>query len=93
MYTAIRHYRGNRELAGQLASRGDEVKKLIGEIQGFRAYYLLSTGDGTVSITVCDDQKGAEETNQAAASWLRENMPEAAGSAPEIIAGEVKLTL
>src|SRR5436190_4955276 len=92
MYATIRIYKGNAELADKLAARGDEVRSLVGGVEGFRAYYLVRGADGTASVTVCDDQSGAEETNSIAADWLRENMPDAGGGAPEIIAGEVVLS-
>jgi hypothetical protein len=89
MYVTIRRYVGNSELADQLAARSDEVKSVIEPVQGFRDYYLIKSGDGTASITICDDQAGAEESNRAAAAWVKENMPEIATSPPEISAGEV----
>jgi hypothetical protein len=43
---------------------------------GFKAYYLLKTGDGTPTISVFDDRAGAEESNRAAAAWIAENLPD-----------------
>ena len=91
MYATLRYYEGSAGFADALAARADEVKAVVGGVQGFRSYYLIRTGDSTVSVTVCDDQEGAEETNRAAADWIRENMPEAAANPPRITAGEVVL--
>jgi len=41
MYASIRWYGGNTDLAGQLASRADDVKSVISVISGFKAYYLV----------------------------------------------------
>lgn len=92
MYATLRYYQGNSGFAEALAARGDEVKAVVGGVQGFRAYYLIRTDDSTVSVTVCDDQAGAEETNRVAADWVSENMPEAAANPPRITAGEVVLS-
>jgi hypothetical protein len=93
VYATIRSYEGNSTLADALAARGDEVKQIIGAIEGFRAYYLVRTDDGgAVSVTVCDDKAGAEATNRAAADWLGENMADVASSPPKISAGEVVLS-
>ena len=92
MYATIRRYPGNRELAENLAARGEEVMAILQGVDGFRAYFLIRTDDGAASVTVCDDRSGAEETNQVAASWLKENMPGAAANPPEITAGEVVLS-
>ena len=91
MYVAIRRYRGNTTLADELAERSDEIKSVIEPVSGFRAYYLVRANDGAASITVCDDQSGAEESNRVAADWIRQNMPELSASPPEISAGEVVL--
>lgn len=93
MYATIRHYEANSALADQLVARADDVRAIITGIEGFNAYYLIRTDDGTVSITVFDDKSGAEESNTAAAGWIRENMPEVAASPPKISSGEVALSI
>ena len=89
MYATLRYYGGNPDFANELAARADEVKAIVGGVQGFRAYYLLRTADSTISVTVCDDEAGAEETTRRAADWVRENMPEAAAKPPSVTGGEV----
>jgi hypothetical protein len=91
MYATIRRYEGDSGLADRLAERGDEVRALISGVAGFRAYYLVRSDDGSASITVCDTREGAEESNRVAAEWLRENLPDAATTAPRVTAGEVVL--
>jgi hypothetical protein len=92
MYATIRRYAGNSGLASQLAGREGDVVAVISETPGLRAYYLVSAGADTISVTVCDDESGAQKSNELAAAWIRENMPEAASSAPEVSAGEVVVT-
>jgi hypothetical protein len=93
MYATLRWYQGNAALADRLAARGDEIRAVIGSVQGLRGYYLVRTDGGTVSITVADDQAGVEESNEIAAGWIRENMPEVAASPPAVSMGEVVLSL
>ena len=91
MYATVRSY-SDPGLAAALAARGDEVRALIRDVAGFRAYYLVEADSGTVSVTVCDDQAGAEESNRVAADWLKSNMPElGAAAAPTVAAGTVVL--
>ena len=92
MYATIRWYGGNTELADRLAARGDDVKSVIGGISGFQAYYLVRVEGGTVSISVFDDQAGAEESGRVAAAWLRENMPDVSVDPPAISGGEVLIS-
>jgi heme-degrading monooxygenase HmoA len=92
MYATVRRYVGKADFADQLAARKEEVVSLISGVPGFRAYYLIRAGGDTVSVTVCDDEAGAQQSNTVAADWVRENMPEIASSPPEISAGDVVIT-
>jgi hypothetical protein len=93
MYATLRWYGGNTELADQLAARGDEIREIIRGVEGFRAYYLVRTDGGTVSVTVAEGEAGAEESNAAAAGWIKENMPDLAASPPQTSMGEVVLSV
>jgi len=90
MYVTIRAYQGNTALADALVENESEVRRLIGEIDGFRAYYLLKLAEGTTSVSVFDTQEGAEESSRAAAAWLAENLPDM-GATPYVTAGEAVL--
>jgi hypothetical protein len=92
MYATIRNYTDS-DLADALVSRENDVKSVIRGVERVSAYYLVRTEEGTTSITVCDDEAAAEETNRAAAGWIRENLPERAGAPPQISAGEVVIDL
>jgi hypothetical protein len=92
MYASVRTYSGGSELADALVSHEADVKSLISGIDGFKAYYLVRTADSTVSISVYDDEAGANESNSAAANWIRENLPDLGGSAPQVSAGEVVIS-
>ena len=93
MHATMRYYAGNTDLADQLAARADEIRAVISAVPGFQAYYLVRTGDGTVSITVCDDEAGTEESTRVAAEWIRSNMPDQAASPPSVSSGTVTLSV
>ncbi len=82
-------FENNRDLADRLAARSDEIRALMSGVAGFRAYHLVRSNDGAASVTVCDDQAVTEESNRLAASWLKENMPDAVPVAPQVTAGKV----
>jgi hypothetical protein len=93
MYTVVRRYSGNTDLADALVQNQDDVKRIISQVSGFRAYYLVKGADGdAISISVFDDQNGAEESSRAAADWLRENLADMELSPPEILGGETVLS-
>ena len=91
MYAVIRAYAGNSELADKLAEREDEIRQVIGGINGFKGYYLLKLTEGTSTISVFEDKEGAEESSRAAAAWLAENLPDLNVAAPYVTAGDVLL--
>jgi hypothetical protein len=93
MYASVRTYAGNTELADALVENESEVKRIISEIDGFKAYYLIRSADGATSVSVYESKDGAEESNRAAAAWLKENLPDLAVSAPQVSAGEVAISL
>ena len=89
MYTTIRSYSGS-ELADVLATRESDIREAIWAIAGFQAYYLIRTTDGdAVTVSVFDDQAGAEESTREAAAWIKENLADMSVSPPQVTSGEV----
>jgi hypothetical protein len=91
MHVTIRSYSGG-DLADVLVEREDEVRGVVGTIDGFRSYYALRTADGTTTISVFDDEAGAEASTKAAAGWIAENLPDASFGAPQVTTGEVAVS-
>jgi len=93
MYTTVRTYAGPNDLIAGMLEHEESVKSAISAVQGFRSYAIVATGDGgAVSITTCDDQAGAEESNRAAAAWISGNLPGLSIAPPAISAGEVAIS-
>ena len=91
MYIVVRQYAAAGELGDLLATRSDEVRDLIGGVPGFVSYYAVRDGDKLMSITVCNDRAGTDESNRIAAAWVKENLPSTTMSAPTVGQGEVFL--
>ncbi len=93
MYATIRSYSGGSGFTDALVEHESDVRQLINQIGGFRAYYLVRTSDGNaVTVSVFDDQAGAEESTRAAAAWVGENLADLAISPPQVTTGEVTLS-
>ncbi len=93
MYATLRYYSGST-LADALAARESDVRQVIAGIDGFRAYYLVRTEDGNaVTVSVFDDQAGAEESTRAAAAWVAENLTDLNISPPRVTGGDVVFSL
>ena len=89
MFATIRVYSGSGELADALVENESEVKRLMANIDGFQAYYLVRTADGAAAVSVYDNQAGATASDETARSWVSENLPELNTAPPQVSAGEV----
>ena len=94
MYATVRVYDSAEGLADAVAENRDEILGLFEDIPGFRGYHIVKTGPAScVSVTVFDDQAGAEASNQAARDWIAANLGGMSISPPQVHGGEVALTL
>jgi hypothetical protein len=76
MYVAIRSYSGQgaSELFDLLQQREGEVKSLISGVPGFVSYAALRSNGGGMTVTVCQEKVGTEESSRRAAGWVKENV-------------------
>jgi hypothetical protein len=88
-YAVVRRYSDSKVLADALAARQDEVHALMSSVQGFVTYYAVRDGDALITVTVCEDKAGTDESTRRAAQWVRENLAEAGIAPPEVTEGEV----
>ena len=93
MFASIRKYNSAPALTDELLKKQDELKSALTAVPGLHAYYLIKTGDGAVSITVCENRTGSEESNRAEATWLKDKLPTFATRPPEITSGELRMQL
>ena len=95
MYAVVRSYSGPgaRDLFGLLEDRKAEVEDLIRGVSGFKAYTILRTDEGGVSVTVCDDKTGTDESIQLARDWIAKNGADMAAAPPDVSEGTVILQL
>src|SRR3972149_194051 len=92
MYASIRRYEGihpdNFEEITRRVMEG--FLPIIRGTQGFIGYYIVETGDGILAtVSLFQKQKAAEDSNTAAASWVKANLAALIPNAPQITAGEV----
>jgi hypothetical protein len=91
MYATVRIYTTGGEFADALVENADELEQTLVEIAGFNAYYLVRTDEGVTSVSIYEDQAGAEESTRVAAAWVAENLPDLQVSPPQVRTGEVVL--
>ena len=83
MYAIVRNYSGASQIFEELESKKDDVERVIRGVPGLVSYTLFRTTDGGVSVTVCQDKAGTDESVKVAAEWIRENIT--GGSNPPAI--------
>ena len=91
MFASFRKYSGSPQISDELIKHQDSIKSVLTPIKGFHAYYLIKTSDGALSLTVCEDRAGADESNRVAGTWLKDKLPTFASRPPEITTGEVRM--
>jgi len=92
MHATFRWY-ADSGVADRLSAHADEIRSVISGVEGLRGYYLVRTENGTVSVTVADDQAGVDQSTTMAADWIRANLPDLASSPPQVSTGEVVISV
>jgi hypothetical protein len=92
VYAVIRSYvgQGASELFDAMEQREADVTSLISGVPGFVSYAALRSRVGGMTVTVCQDKAGTDESSQRAAAWVKENVS-ATVEAPEVTEGETIL--
>jgi hypothetical protein len=92
MYVVVRSYSGQgaSELFDLLGQREEDVKSLISGVPGFVSYAAFRSGDGGMTVTVCQDKDGTDESSRRAAEWVKENVS-TTGNPPTITEGSTVL--
>ena len=92
MYMVVRSYSGEgaSEIFDLLGQREEDVKSLISGVRGFVSYAAVRSGDGGMTVTVCQDKAGTDESSRRAAEWVKENVSTTADP-PVIIEGSTVL--
>jgi restriction endonuclease Mrr len=91
MHAVIRTYsgKGAKELFDVLEQHTANVESLMRPIKGFVSYTAARTGDGGITVTVCQDKAGTDESAAKARDWVARNAASAGAAAPKVSEGPV----
>jgi hypothetical protein len=94
MHAVIRQYSGANAAAlfDELEEKKSDVERILRGVPGFVSYSLFRIQGGGVSVTVCDDKSGTDESSRQAAEWIKANI-NAPISPPAISEGDTILHL
>ena len=89
MHATIRRWNGASTLIAEIERRAQEVENIISSTPGFVAYHAVKSGDTLISVTVCQDQAGIDESAKVARDWVSKHASDIASSAPTVAEGTV----
>lgn len=91
MHAVVRTYSGAgaKQLFDVLEERKADVEALLREVSGLLSYTLLRSGDGGMSVTVCTDKAGADESVKVARDWIQKNASTTEAKPPTVTEGSV----
>ncbi len=95
MYAVVRSYAGTgaKELFDLLEERKSDVESVIRSVNGLVSYSLIRTNDGGITVTVCNDKSGTDESIERAREWVQDNASDLGVAPPSISEGPVALHL
>jgi hypothetical protein len=93
MFATIRRFDAvDQSRADELVKKADEtLVPVLSDLPGFNGYYLIDATDGVFSsISFFDTSAHADESNQVASDWVREQKLETAlPNPPKVTRGEI----
>src|SRR5262249_24306630 len=95
VHAVFRSYsgKGTKALFDLLEKNKGEVESLIRGGKGFVSYSLVRTTRGGVSVSVYEDQAGADESSRGGREWIAKNASKTGVARPTIWEGTVMLQL
>jgi hypothetical protein len=92
-YLAIRQYQlaPGRTMEELHALVESGFMPIVKQVAGFREYFLIETGEGVISISLFEDQAGADESTARAADWVQQNLADFFAGPPTVTTGSVWL--
>jgi hypothetical protein len=93
MDVVVRTYtgKGSKELLSLLEKHKTDLEKIMRSVKGFESYTLArsSEGDGGMSMTVCQDKAGTDESVRIAKEWISKNAANISMDAPKVSSGTI----
>ena len=89
MHAVVRNYSGSgaKELFDLLEERKSDVESIMRSVTGLVTYSMIRTDDGGVTVTVCQDKAGTDESIRVAREWIQENASDIGSSPPAVSEG------
>jgi hypothetical protein len=95
MHAVVRNYSGSgaKELFDLLEEHKAEIESVIRPVTGLVAYTMIRTDDGGVTVTICQDKSGTDESIRVAREWIKENASNVSSSPPAVSEGSIIVSI
>ncbi len=95
MHAVVRNYSGSgaKELFDLLEERKSDVESIMRSVTGLVTYSAIRTDDGGVTVTVCQDKSGTDESIRVAREWIQENASDIGSSPPAVSEGSIMVQI
>jgi hypothetical protein len=91
MHAVVRTYTGAgaSQLFDILEEHKADIHATLQKVTGMVSYTLMRQGDGGMSVTVCADKAGTDESLRVARDWIKNNASPVHANPPAVTEGEV----
>ena len=91
MHAVVRSYSGAgaKQLFDVLQQHKADVEATLRKVPGLLSYTLLRSVDGGMSVTVCKDKAGADESLKVAREWIQKNASHVHANPPVVTEGSI----
>ncbi len=95
MHAVVRNYSGSgaKQLFDLLEQHKVDVESTLRKVPGLVSYTLLRIGDGGMSVTVCKDKAGADESMKVAREWIEKNSSNIQANPPVVSEGSAIIAI
>ena len=89
MHAVVRTYSGAgaTQLFDVLEAQKSDVEAALRKVPGLVSYTLLRQSDGGMSVTVCTDKAGTDESLKVAREWIQKNASNVQANPPAVVEG------
>ena len=89
MHAVVRTYSGAgaTQLFDVLEAQKSDVEAALRKVPGLVSYTLLRQNDGGMSVTVCTDKAGTDESLRVAREWIQKNASNVQANPPAVVEG------
>jgi hypothetical protein len=87
-HVVVRIYTDSAPLVELARESQAEIREIMNSIPGFLTFGIMNTGDGLISMTICEDKAGTDASIKRAAEFIKEKLPDANIAPPQILEGD-----